>query len=91
MPYAVLLHPKALKTPRSLRPEDRARVERALRSLETDPFTSRSGTDIRKLRGTKGRQDLYRIRIGRYRAVYGVVVKEVRVTDLFERGEGYEV
>ena len=91
MPYSVLLHPKALKALRSLRPEDRARVERALRGLETDPFASRSGTDIRKLRGTRGRQDLYRIRIGRYRAIYGIVGKEVQVTDLFERGEGYEV
>lgn len=91
MPYAVLLHPKALRTLRSLRPEDRARVEKALKGLETDPFRSRSGADIKKLRGTKGRQDLYRTRIGRFRAIYGIVGKEVRVTDLFERGEGYEV
>ena len=91
MPYAVLLHPNALKTLRSLRPGDRARVERSLRYLEANPFASRFGADIKKLRGTKGRQDLYRIRIGRYRAVYGIVGKEVRVTDLFERGEGYEV
>jgi hypothetical protein len=29
--------------------------------------------------------------MGRFRAVYGIVGKEVRVTDLFERGQGYEV
>lgn len=91
MTYAVLLHPKALKTLRSLRVEDRARVKSALERLETDPFRTRSGADIRRLRGTKGRQDLYRIRIGRFRAIYGIVGKEVRVTDSFERGEGYEL
>jgi len=91
MAYTVLLHPKALKALRGLPPRDRTRVKRALRSLETDPFTLRSGTDIKKLRGTRGRQDLYRLRMGHYRAVYGVVGNEVRVTDLFERGAGYEV
>ena len=91
MPYAVLLHPTVLKTLRSLPPDDRARVERALQGLETNPFSSRSGAYIPRLRGTKGRQDLYRIRIGRFRAVYGIVGKEVRITDLFARGEGYEV
>ncbi|HEV8594829.1 MAG TPA: type II toxin-antitoxin system RelE/ParE family toxin [Thermoplasmata archaeon] len=91
MRYTVLLHPKALRVLRSLHPEDRARVQKALEGLEADPFRSRSGADIKKLQGTKGRRDLYRIRMGRFRAVYGIVGKEVRVTDLFERGQGYEV
>jgi mRNA-degrading endonuclease RelE of RelBE toxin-antitoxin system len=44
-----------------------------------------------RLRGTSGRQDLFRLRIGKFRAVYAVAKKEVLATDLFERGAGYEV
>ena len=56
-----------------------------------DPFTPRLGADIERLRGTNGRQDLFRLRVGKFRAVYAVVKREVLVTDLFERGAGYEV
>jgi len=91
MTYSVLLHPKALKALQSLRESDAERVKRALRVLEKDPFTPRLGADIKRLRGTRGRQDLYRLRTGRYRAIYAIVGKEVLVTDLFERGAGYEV
>ena len=91
MAYKILLHPKVLKTLGSMHPSDRARVKRALRTLASDPFTPRSGADIRKLHGTGGRQDLYRLRIGKFRAIYGVVGNEVLVTDLFERRAGYEV
>jgi hypothetical protein len=38
---------------------------------------------LRALRG--------RLRAGRHRAVYAVVGNEVLVTDLFERGAGYDV
>jgi len=91
MAHKVLLHPNVVKMLESMHPKDRTRVKRALRTLVSDPFTPRSSADIKKLRGTGGRQDLFRLRIGRFRAIYGVVGKEVRVTDLFERGEGYEV
>ena len=60
MPYTVLLHPKALKALRGLPPDDRGRVKRAFRALEADPFRPRPGADIKRLRGTKGRQDLFR-------------------------------
>ncbi len=91
MTYSILLHPKVLKALGSVHADDRARVKRALRVLASDPFTPRSGADIKRLRGVGGRQDLFRLRIGHYRAIYAVVAKEVLVTDLFERGAGYEV
>jgi len=91
MAYAIFLHPKVLKALDSMQPDDRARVKRSLRMLASDPFTPRSGADIKRLRGTSGRQDLFRLRIGRFRVVYAIVRREVLVTDLFERGAGYEV
>jgi len=89
MAHKVLLHPKVLKTLESMYPTDRARVKRALRTLASDSFMPRPGADIRKLHGTSGRQDIYRLRIEKFRAIYGVVDNEVLVTDLFERGAGY--
>ncbi len=91
MSFTVLLHPKVMKALDSMRPEDRTRVKRSLRVLASDPFTPRPGVDIKRLRGTGGRQDLFRLRIGEFRAVYSVMKREVLVTDLFERGAGYEV
>ena len=91
MPYTVLLHPRVEKALRSMRREDADRVRRHLLALEKDPFSRRPRADIKRLRGTRGRQDLFRIRIGKFRAVYAVVEDEVLVTDLFERGAGYEV
>ena len=91
MAFTVLLHPKVLKALDSMHPEDRTRVKRSLRVLASDPFTPRPGADIKRLRGTSGRQDLFRLRIGKFRAVYAVAKREVLVTDLFERGAGYEV
>jgi mRNA-degrading endonuclease RelE of RelBE toxin-antitoxin system len=38
----------------------------------------------------KGRQDLYRLPIGDYRAIYAIEDKVVYVTDLFHRGKGYD-
>ncbi len=91
MTREVLLHPSALKTFRALPEQERSRVREALRRAVEDPFRKRSGADIRKLKGTHGRQDLYRVRVGELRIVYAVEDDVVLVSDLFRRGEGYDV
>lgn len=91
MTYEVRLHPAAVKALSSLPPADRRRVKAALKKLADDPTTKRSGVDIKRLKGTRGREDLFRLRIGKYRAIYAVEDHTVLVTDLFERGRGYEV
>lgn len=87
----VLLHPEVVQALEELGDDERARIEDALGALAGDPFTPRSGADIKKLRGTGGRQDLYRFRIGDWRAVYAVEGDEVRGPALFRRGEGYDI
>lgn len=91
MALEVLLHPSALKAFQALLEQERARVREALARVAEDPFRKRSGADIRKLKGTHGRQDLYRVRVGELRVVYAVEDDAVLVTDLFRRGEGYDV
>jgi mRNA interferase RelE/StbE len=89
MSYEVKLHREVGKTLAGMNPKIRSRIIGALRTLQKDPFQPRSGADIVRLKGTRGRQDLFRLRIGDYRAIYAVEDNVVYVTDLFHRGKGY--
>ena len=91
MRYRVALHREARKFLEKVQRPQRERIAAGLRALEADPFTPRSGADIKKLRGTHGRGDLYRLRIGKFRAVYRVEGVDVLVTRIWERGHGYDV
>ena len=53
MPYEVKLHPEVAKTFAAMPPKLRAIIIRALRTLQTDPFQPRSGTDIIRLKEQK--------------------------------------
>lgn len=88
MARRVLLGRMAEKNLRTLPKRERARIKQALLLLEEDPFTSRAGADIRRLKGT---ERLYRIRIGPWRAIYGVDGNGVIITDLFRKKRGYDV
>ena len=66
-------------------PGDRKRVGQALRELESDPYPpKRPQADIKKLHGTRGREDAYRLRIGPWRAIYAIDGDQVDVR-IFER------
>ena len=90
MQYEVKLHRSVAKALSTMEPKPRERIKHGLRALEANPYESRSSADIVRLRGTRGRHDLFRLRIGDYRAIYAVEGKVVYVTDLFHRGRGYE-
>ena len=91
MTFTVALHRDARKFLDRIQRPHRDRVGAGLRDLEKDPFTPRSGADNKRLQGTRGREDLYRLRIGKFRAVYKVEGSEVLVTEIWERGHGYEI
>ena len=90
MLYQVKVHRTVAKSLERLEPKLRERIKSALRRLAEDPYQPRAGVDIVRLTGTKGRQDLYRLRVGDYRAIYAIENKVIYVTDLFHRGKGYE-
>jgi mRNA interferase RelE/StbE len=89
MPYEVKLHREVAKTLAGMNPKLRSNIIGALRALEKDRFHRRSGADIIRLKGTRGRQDLFRLRISDYRAIYAIEGNVIYVTDLFHRGKGY--
>jgi mRNA interferase RelE/StbE len=88
MPHEVRLHREVAKTFERMSRQLRSRIIRGLRALEGNPYESRAGADIVRLRGTKGREDLFRLRIGDYRVIYAVVAGIVYITDIFHRGKG---
>ncbi|MGP8070188.1 MAG: type II toxin-antitoxin system RelE family toxin [Candidatus Bathyarchaeia archaeon] len=90
MPYEIRLHRDVAKALERMEPKLKTRIIQGLRVLQENPYEPRPSSDIVRLRGTKGRQDLFRLRIGDYRAVYAVERNVVYVTDLFHRGRGYE-
>lgn len=64
------------------------RMKKSLRKLEEDPFKSRNGADIKKLRGARD-PVLHRLRVGAYRVIYAVTEKEVKITEIVHRRKGY--
>jgi mRNA interferase RelE/StbE len=90
MSYEVKLHREVVKTLSELGSAVRLRIIQGLRALKDDPIHARSGADIVRLRGTRGREDLFRLRVGNYRAIYAVEGKVLYVTELFHRGKGYD-
>ena len=62
MPWRMVLTRRAEKDLDELPPHDREAVRRALSRLVTDP----SSADLRKL---AGREDEWRLRVGRWRAI----------------------
>lgn len=87
--FEVRLHPGAVGVLNGLDPKTRERIREALERLAEEPFRPWSGADILKLRGVRGGPDLYRLRVGKHRAVYAVEGRTVWVTEIFERGRGY--
>ena len=87
--YKVLLSQTAVSQLSMLNAKETSRIKDALSALEDDPFQRRSGADIKKLVTTDD-PPLFRLRIGNYRAIYFVLEKEVRVTEIIHRRKGYK-
>jgi mRNA interferase RelE/StbE len=85
--YSVLVSTTFQKQFHALKGDTRNRIRRALEGLSSDPFTPRSGMDIKPLVDTSPKK--YRLRIGEYRIVYTIEDTNVRVIELFIRGREY--
>ena len=90
MSFEIKLHPDAVKFLVNLNPETKERLKSGIKNLGIDPFKSRSRADIKKLKGTKKRDDLYRLRIGDYRVIYAVEENTVLVLEIISRERGYD-
>ena len=71
----------------SLSQDDQKRIRQGLPVLAEDPFTPRSGADIKSLQQTVPKK--YRLRIGELRIIYSIRDKKIQIIEVFRRGQGY--
>lgn len=90
MNYTVLVHKKTQTYLYKLQTKTRKKIKEGIKELEVDPITKRPNADIKKLSGTKGRDDAYRLRIGDYRIIYAIEKRTVYVTLIFHRSKEYQ-
>lgn len=90
MPYQILIHKKAQDFFTKQQEKVKKHLKATIRELAEDPHISRPKADIKKLSGTKGREDAYRIRTGDYRIVYSIENKKIYITTIFHRGKDYQ-
>ena len=88
MAYRVLLGRRAEKNYEAAPKAEQQRLKQGLLALEDDPAAPRAGAEIKRLKGPSG---LYRIRIGAWRAIYGIDGRDVIITDIFRKKRGYDV
>ena len=87
--YKVLLSQTANRQLLSLSDEEIKNIKKHLLNLSENPYRKRSGADIKKLEGSFD-PELWRIRVGKYRAVYTITDHQVKVTEIYLRGKGYD-
>lgn len=81
----VLLSEPANRVYSRLPTKVRERIRASLRD-----FADTERGDVKRLKGTRGREDLYRLRVGDYRVVFARSRTEIRVTRILHRSEGYD-
>ncbi|MFW6305155.1 MAG: type II toxin-antitoxin system RelE family toxin [Candidatus Saliniplasma sp.] len=81
----VVIHPRVQKYIENC--DEKDRLIDHLKKLGEDPYTPRSGADIKKLKGKE--HDMYRLRVGEHRFEYFVDEGKVWVDEAFKRGRGY--
>ena len=81
----IVLHPRVRKY--IYESGEKARLVEHLKKLADDPYNSRSGVDIKRLKGKK--HDMYRLRVGKDRFEYFIEEGKIWIDEAFKRGRGY--
>jgi mRNA-degrading endonuclease RelE of RelBE toxin-antitoxin system len=85
--HRVLVSATFARTFRELPATTQQRIRDWLNALSEDPRTPRPGADIKPLAATDPLK--HRLRVGRYRVVYVIEKRVVKVLDVFQRGRSY--
>jgi mRNA interferase RelE/StbE len=86
MEYKIEIHNEVQKFLDAQNSKTQRRLVEGLQQLRNDPLSH----DVKKLKGTKGKQDMYRLRIGNYRALFSIEDDTIRVIEMMTRGKGYK-
>jgi len=82
----ILLSTPARKQYGDLEKELRSRIKNALKDIAV----GNEKRDVKKLKGLKGREDLYRLRVGDYRIIYYGDDECIKVIQIIHRSRGYD-
>ncbi len=85
-----MVSPVAKRQLNKLRKDQKEKIVKAIRQLETDPIKKRPKADIKKLIGVKGQADLYRLRVGSYRVIYEISENTVWISEIVKRSKAYK-
>ncbi len=86
--YEVTLSQTALRQFKALDKKMQDRMHSGLNQLKEDPFVKRPKADIKKLKGPN--RDYYRLRVGKFRAIYVVEEMVVKVAKILPRSDAYK-
>jgi len=84
MVKTVWVSPRAQKEFRDLQVSIQERIRSGLKDLAAG-----KRMDVKKLKGTKDKEDLYRLRVGDYRVTYKIENNMIKVARIDHRGKGY--
>jgi mRNA interferase RelE/StbE len=84
----VLLSKIASKDFSKLQKARKKQVKSALERLSE--LELRFRLDVKRLKGVGGREDLFRLRVGDYRIIFFEDEESVKVTQIIQRGKGYD-
>jgi mRNA-degrading endonuclease RelE of RelBE toxin-antitoxin system len=74
---------------RSLAPETKRRIKRAILALPDDPVGEQRRFDIKRLIGHADDRPIYRLRVGEWRVIYRIHESRIEIVRVFPRSEGY--
>jgi len=87
--YRILISKTFQKQFHSLSIEEQQRIRHGLTTLGEDPYTPRSGADIKPIQQTIPKK--YRLRIGEFRIIYTIEKDNVMIIEVFRREQGYSL
>jgi mRNA interferase RelE/StbE len=90
MTKVILLSALAQKQFEGLDKTTKDRVRLTLKNLSNVRDCNGAGLDIKKLKGVKGREDLFRLRVGVYRIIYHEEKDSIKVLQILHRHEAYK-
>ena len=84
----IFIHGSARKFMDKLDEKKYLHIKEYLKKLAENPFSNQ--LDIKKLKGIKGGQDAFRLRVGEYRIIYFIQENKIWVTEIMIRNKGYD-
>ena len=83
----IVVHQNAVDFLKGLKKSIRDKIKTQM--LKLNKIDDWKRLDVKKLKGTKGRKDFYRLRVGKYRVIFTKEKNIVYITEIFHKERGY--